>query len=48
MGWEKRGKQGRRPVYIRKKRVGSRVTSIYCGSGERGTCSHHGGVSRWL
>lgn len=33
MGWEKRGN---RLVYYRKKRVGRRVVSIYCGSGERG------------
>jgi hypothetical protein len=33
MGWEKRGN---RLVYYRKKRVGRRVLSIYCGSGERG------------
>jgi hypothetical protein len=36
MGWERRGKDGKRLVYIRKKRMGKRVTSIYCGSGERG------------
>lgn len=33
MGWEKRGN---RLVYYRKKRIGRRVVSIYCGSGERG------------
>jgi len=33
MGWEKRGN---RLVYYRKKRVGRRVVSVYCGSGERG------------
>lgn len=33
MGWEKRGN---RLVYYRKKRVGHRVVSVYCGSGERG------------
>jgi hypothetical protein len=36
MGWEKRGKDGKRLVYYRKTRVGERVVSIYCGSGERG------------
>lgn len=33
MGWETR--RGKR-VYYRKERVGRRVRSVYCGSGERG------------
>jgi hypothetical protein len=36
MGWERRGKGGKKLVYIRKKRVGRRVMSIYVGSGEVG------------
>ena len=36
MGWERRGKGGKRLVYIRKKRVDGRVVSIYVGSGEVG------------
>lgn len=35
MGWERRGKNGV-PVYYRKVRVGGKVKSVYCGSGERG------------
>jgi hypothetical protein len=36
MGWERRGKDGQRLVYYRKKRVGKRVFSVYIGSGEVG------------
>ena len=36
MGWEKRGKGGKRLVYYRKKRVNGRVVSLYVGSGEVG------------
>jgi hypothetical protein len=36
MGWERRGKNGQRLVYYRKKRVGKRVFSVYVGSGEVG------------
>lgn len=36
MGWEKRGKGGKRLVYYRKKRVNGRVVSVYVGSGEVG------------
>lgn len=46
MGWEKRGKGGRRLVYIRKKRIGKRVTSIYCGSGERGRAAEREDLER--
>jgi hypothetical protein len=46
MGWERRGKDGKRLVYIRKKRVGQRVTSIFCGSGERGRAAEREGLER--
>lgn len=46
MGWERRGKDGKRLVYIRKKRVGKRVTSIYCGSGERGRAAEREDLER--
>jgi hypothetical protein len=46
MGWERRGKGGKRLVYIRKKRVGKRVTSIYCGSGERGRAAEREDLER--
>lgn len=36
MGWERRGKDGKRLVYYRKKRVGKRVFSVYVGPGESG------------
>jgi hypothetical protein len=36
MGWEKRGKDRKRLVYYRKRRVNGRVVSIYCGPGDRG------------
>jgi hypothetical protein len=36
MGWEKRGRNGERLVYYRKKRVGKRVFSVYIGPGEVG------------
>jgi hypothetical protein len=36
MGWEKRGKHGKRLVYYRKKRVGKRVFGVYVGPGEVG------------
>jgi hypothetical protein len=46
MGWERRGKGGKRLVYIRKKRFGGRVTSIYCGSGERGRAAEREDLER--
>jgi hypothetical protein len=36
MGWERRGKDGKRLIYYRKKQVGKRVFSVYVGSGEVG------------
>lgn len=46
MGWEIRGKDGKRLVYIRKKRVGKLITSIYCGSGERGRAAEREDLER--
>jgi hypothetical protein len=43
MGWEQRN--GRR-CYYRKRRVGGRVRSIYCGSGERGEAAEREDVER--
>src|SRR5687767_15749688 len=37
MGWERRGKGGKRLVYYRKKRVNGRVISVYVGRSEEHT-----------
>lgn len=46
MGWEKRGKEGKRLVYYRKKRIDGRVVSIYCGSGQRGRAAEREDLER--
>lgn len=45
MGWERRGKKGRL-VYYRKVRVGGKVKSVYCGSGERGRAAEREDLER--
>lgn len=45
MGWERRGMKGRL-VYYRKVRVGGKVKSVYCGSGERGRAAEREDLER--